>query len=87
MITLLPVPETYSQAKVSVKLPTINWLYRKVAKLNITLTEGFSSNTFEASGLQKYQLVQPPRSQNKWYDLPSLQNSAVPKVELQNRQV
>ena len=53
--------------KVSVQLPTDEWLCRKLAKLNLTLTDGYPSRSAEAGGLQRDQFLKPPRSQAKWY--------------------
>ena len=46
-------PRNLQPGKVSVKLPADDWLCRKLEKLNITLTEGYSSHTSESSGLHK----------------------------------
>ena len=48
--------------KVSVQLPTDEWLCRKLAKLNLTLTDGYTSRSAEAGGLQRDQFLKPPRS-------------------------
>ena len=39
--------------KVSVQLPTDEWLCQKLSKLNLTLVEGYPSRSSEAGGLQK----------------------------------
>ena len=60
-------PRNQLLGKISISLPTDDWLCRKLEALNITLTEGYSSRIYEISGLQKDQFVKPPRSQNKWW--------------------
>ena len=52
-------------SKVSVKLPAVEWLYKKLEKLNITITEGYPSKNSETAGLLKDQFVKTPRS-SKW---------------------
>ena len=46
----VPVP-----GKVSVQIPTEDWLCKKLCKLNITLVEGYPSCSSEADGLVKDQ--------------------------------
>ena len=53
--------------KVSVKLP-VDWLCRKMEKLNLTITEGYPSRNAETAGLLRDQFVKPPRS-SRWYDM------------------
>ena len=53
--------------KVSVQVPTDEWLCRKLKKLSLTLTDGYPSCSAEAGRLQRDQFVKPPRSQAKWY--------------------
>ena len=60
-------PKLQTPGKVSVQLPTDEWLCRKLAKLNLTLTDGYPSRSAEAGGLQRDQFLKPPRSQAKWY--------------------
>ena len=60
-------PKTQPTGKISVSMPTDEWLCSKMGKLNITLTEGYPSRSSEAGGLLKDQFVHPPRSQAKWY--------------------
>ena len=62
-------PKTVAPGKVSVKMPTEDWLCRKLAKLNLTLVEGYPSPGSEASGLAKDVFLMPSRSQSKWYGL------------------
>ena len=64
-----PVP-----GKVSVQMPTEDWLCRKLAKLNLTLVEGYPSCGSEASGLLKDVFLRPAKSQSKWYRLFSEQS-------------
>ena len=44
----VPVP-----GKVSVNMPTENWLCKKLSKLNLTLVEGYPTRSSEAGGLMK----------------------------------
>ena len=60
-------PRLQTQGKISVQLPTDEWLCRKLSKLNLTLTDGYPSRSAEAGGLQRDQFLKPPRSQAKWY--------------------
>ena len=60
-------PKMQTQGKVSVQLPTDEWLCRKISKLNLTLTDGYPSRGAEAGGLHRAQFLKPPRSQAKWY--------------------
>ena len=55
-------PKMQTPGKVSVQLPTDEWLCRKISKLNLTLTDGYPSHEAEASGLQRDQFLKPPRS-------------------------
>ena len=60
-------PKTQPTGKVSVSMPTDEWLCSKMGKLNLTLTEGYPSRSSEAGGLLKDQFVRHPKSQAKWY--------------------
>ena len=53
-------PKLQTPGKVSVQLPTDEWLCRKLAKLNLTLTDGYPSRSAEAGGLQRDQFLKPP---------------------------
>ena len=44
-------PKTPAPSKISVQMPTEDWLCRKLSKLNLTLVEGYPSRTAEASSL------------------------------------
>ena len=57
--------------KVSVQMPTEDWLCEKLSKLNITLVEGYPSRSSEAGGLMMDQFLRPAKSQSKWYGLSS----------------
>ena len=52
-------PKTVTPGKVSVQMPTEEWLCKKLSKLNITLVEGYSSRKSEASGLMMDQVLRP----------------------------
>ena len=60
-------PKTQPTGKVSVSMPTDEWLCSKMGKLNLTLTEGYPLHSSEAGGLLKDQFVRPRKSQAKWY--------------------
>ena len=60
-------PKLHTPGKVSVNLPTDEWLCKKMSKLNLTLVQGYPTHALEASGLLKDQFVRPPKSQGKWY--------------------
>ena len=62
-------PKTVAPGKVSVKMPTEEWLCKKLGKLNLTLAEGYPSRGSEAGGLAKDVFLRPARSQTKWYGL------------------
>ena len=47
--------------KVSVRLPTDDWLCNKMAKLNVTLVEGYPPCSSEAGGLLRDQFVRAPQ--------------------------
>ena len=64
-------PKTVTPGKVSVKMPTEDWLCRKLAKLNLTLVEGYPSRGSETGGLAKDVFLRPARTQSKWYGLRS----------------
>ena len=59
--------KVHTPGKVSVNLPTDEWLCRKMSRLNITLVQGYPTRTSEAGGLLRDQFVRPPKSQQKWY--------------------
>ena len=67
-------PKTQPTGKVSVSMPTDEWLCSKMGKLNLTLTEGYPSRCSEAGGLLKDQFIRrpPPKSQAKWYSFIAL---------------
>ena len=68
-------PKSQPTGKVSVSMPTDEWLCSKMGKLNLTITEGYPSRSSEAGGLLKDQFVRPPKSQSKWYHfVPSQKN-------------
>ena len=60
-------PKMHTPGKVSVTLPTDEWLCKKLSKLNLTLTQGYPTRASEAGGLLRDQFVRPPKSQTKWY--------------------
>ena len=41
-------PKAPAPSKVSVQMPTEDWLCKKLSKLNVTLVEGYASRTSEA---------------------------------------
>ena len=62
-------PKTVAPGKVSVRMPTEDWLCRKLAKLNLTLVEGYPSRGSEPGGFGKDVFLRPAKSQTKWYGL------------------
>ena len=64
-------PKLQTPGKVSVNLPTDEWLCNKLSKLNLTLVQGYHSCTTEAGTLQQDQFVRPAKSQSKWYGVHS----------------
>ena len=58
-----PVPN-----KVSVQMPTEEWLCKKLSKLNLT-DRGISFQDCGSCHLPMDQFLKPARSQNKWYGL------------------
>ena len=64
-------PKLQTPGKVSVNLPTDEWLCNKLSKLNLTLVQGYPSRTTEAGTVQRDQFVRPAKSQRKWYGVHS----------------
>ena len=64
-------PKSSTTGKVSVQMPTEEWLCEKLSKLNVTLVEGYPSRSSEAGGLMMDQFLRPAKSQSKWYRLSS----------------
>ena len=58
-------PKQQPVGKVSVTLPTDDWLYRKMDGLNLTLTQGYPSRSSEAGGLQRDKFIKYNKSQAK----------------------
>ena len=73
-------PKAVTPGKVSVKMPTEEWLCKKLSKLNLSLSEGYPSRGSEAGGLAKDVFLRPPRSQAKWYGLHTDQKAEPSKV-------
>ena len=73
-------PKTPAPSKVSVHMPTEEWLCKKLNRLNITLVEGYPSRTAEAGSLPMDHFLKTPRSQAKWYGLYSDQQADPTKV-------
>ena len=48
---------------------TEDWLCRKLAKLDLTLVEGYPSCGSEPGGLAKVVFLRPAKLQSKWYGL------------------
>ena len=64
-------PKATTPGKVSVQMPTEDWLCKKIGKLNLTLVEGYPSRSLEAGGLLTDQFLRTAKSQSKWYGLSS----------------
>ena len=62
-------PKIQPAGKISVQLPTDDWLCRKMDRLNLTLTQGYPSKGSEPGGLQRDQFIKPTKSQGRWYGL------------------
>ena len=62
-------PKLQTPGKVSVSLPTDEWLCSELNKLNLTLVQDYPSRTTEAGTLQRDQFVRSAKSQSKWYNL------------------
>ena len=62
-------PKQQPLSRISVKLPSDEWMCQKMDKLNLTLVEGYPSRASEAGCLQKDQLVKMGKSQLKWCGL------------------
>ena len=62
-------PKIQPAGKISVQLPTDDWLCRKMDRLNLTLTQGYPAKGSEPGGLQRDQFIKPTKSQGKWYGL------------------
>ena len=73
-------PKTVTPGKVSVKMPTEEWLCKKLGKLNLTLAEGYPSRGSEAADLAKDVFLRPAHSQSKWYGLHTDQKTDPSKV-------
>ena len=73
-------PKTVTPGKVSVRMPTEEWLCKKLGKLNLTIAEGYPSRGLEAGGLAKDVFLRPPRSQSKWYGLHTDQKPEPSKI-------
>ena len=77
-------PKAPAPSKVSVQMPTEDWLCRKLAKLNVALVEGYASRTSEAGGLLLDQFLRPAKSQAKWYGICPGQSCDPPAVSSWN---
>ena len=53
-------PKAVTPGKVSVQMPTEDWLCKKIGKLNLTLVEGYPSRSSEAGGLLMAQRSRNP---------------------------
>ena len=62
-------PKQQPVGKVSVTLPTDDWLCRKMDGRNLTFTQGYPSASSEGGGLQRDQFVKHSKSQAKWCGL------------------
>ena len=62
-------PSEEELVKISVQLPTDDWLCPKMDRLNLTLTQGYPAKGSEPGGLQRDQFIKPTKSQGKWYGL------------------
>ena len=61
-------PKAPLPSKVSVQMPTEDYLCRKLSKLNLTMTEGYPSRTTEAGSLQWTTFSDPPSRKQSGMD-------------------
>ena len=54
-------PKAQGPGKISIQMPSDDWLCRKQSKLNLTLVEEYPSRISEAGGLLKDQFLRPPQ--------------------------
>ena len=73
-------PKQQPAGKISVQLPTDDWLCRKMDRLNLTLTQGYPSKGSDAGGLQRDWFIKASKSQWKWYGLHPNQNKPTGSV-------
>ena len=62
-------PKAVTPGKVSIQMPTEDWLCKKMKKMNMTLVEGYPSRSSEAGGLLMDQFLRTAKSQSRWYGL------------------
>ena len=62
-------PKAVTPGKLSVQMPTEDWLCKKIGKLILTLVEGYPSRSSEAGGLLMDQFLRTAKSQSRWYGL------------------
>ena len=61
------------------KVPVDDWLCRKMASLNLTITEGYPTRNTDNTGLLRDQFIKTPRS-SRWYGMHADRNSESSKV-------
>ena len=71
---------TQPTSKVSEKLPSDEWLCRKMEKLNITATEGYPSHSSEKCGLARDQFIKVPKTLNLYNMYTEKRDFSVSKV-------
>ena len=62
-------PKAPAPSKISVQMPTEDWLCRKLSKLSLNMTEGYPSRTTEPGSVPMDHFLRPPKPQTKWYGL------------------
>ena len=67
-------PKQQPVSKVSVNLPTDDWLCRKMDGLNLTLAQRYPSRSSKTGRLQRDQFLKHSKSHVKWYRLHSSQD-------------
>ena len=80
-------PKQQPTGKISVNLPTDDWLCRKMDRLNVILIHGYLSRSSEAGGLQRDQFIKPAKSQVKWYGLHSSQDKPAGSISFWHSEV
>ena len=62
-------PKAPAPSKISVQMPTEDWLCQKLSKLNLNMIERYPSRVTEAGSLPMDHFLRPPKPQTKWYGL------------------
>ena len=55
--------------RISVAMPSDDWLCQKLERLKLTVAEGYPSRSQDSAGLERDQFIKVPKSQEKWYKM------------------